>query len=87
MFLAGMNQQAVANTESVKTSVSNDHAKRSEQASPVQANDGDSVTISIEALERSSESSTEMDFKGDDSDAGQKQESSSVNASLIDVLA
>ncbi len=86
MFLAGMNQQAVANTETVK-SVSNDHAKRSEQASPAQASESDSVTISIEALERSSETGTEMDFKGGDSDAGQEQESSSVDTSLIDVLA
>ncbi len=86
MFLAGMNQQAVASTESVK-SVSHDHAKRSEQASPAQANESDSVTISIEALERSGEASTEMDFKGGDSNAGQEQESSSVDTSLIDVLA
>ncbi len=87
MFLAGMNQLAVAGTEVVKSLVSNDHSKKNEQALPAQVNSVDSVIISDKAVELSSETSTEMDFKSDDSGTNQKQEQPSGDETLINVLA
>ncbi len=87
MFLAGMNQLAVAGTEIVKSFVGDNQAKKSEGSSPIQINHIDSVTLSDKAVELSSETGTEMGFKEEDSEADQRQELSPTVATSINVLA
>ena len=87
MFLAGMNQLAVAGTEIVKSFVGDNQAKKSEENSLAQTNHIDSVTLSDKALELSSETGTEMDFQEENSGADQRQAPPSTLANLINVLA
>ncbi len=86
MFLAGMNQLAVAGTEVVKSFISDNHTKKSEGASSIQVNSIDSVTLSDKAVELSNETGTEMDFD-EDSGMDQKQEHPHTVATSINVLA
>jgi len=87
MFLAGMNQLAVAGTEIIKSFVGDNQAKKSEENSPIQINQIDSVTLSDKALELSSETGTEMDFQEKNSGADQRQTTPSIVANLINVFA
>ncbi len=87
MFLAGMNQLAVAGTEIVKSFVGDNQPKKSEENSLAQINHIDSVTLSDKALELSSETSTEMDFQEENSGTDQRQAPPSTLASLVNVLA
>ncbi len=87
MFLAGMNQLAVAGTEIVKSFVGENQAKKSEENSLAQINHIDSVTLSDKALELSSETSTEMDFQEENSGTDQRQAPPSTLANLVNVLA
>ena len=86
MFLAGMNQLAVAGTEIVRSFVSNNQTNNNEEASPIQTNSIDSVTLSNKAVELSSETGAEVDFK-EDTGTNQKQEMPSAATTLINVLA
>ncbi len=86
MFLAGMNQLAVAGTEVVKSFISDNHTKKSEGASSIQVNSIDSVTLSDKAVELANETNTEMDFD-EDSGTDQKQEHPHTVATSINVLA
>ena len=87
MFLAGMNQLAVAGTEVVKSLIGDNQTKKSEVDSSTQFNSIDSVTLSDKAVELSTATDTEMDFEEEDSGAGQRQELQSTVATLINVLA
>ena len=87
MFLAGMNQLAVAGTEIGKSFVGDNRAKKSEDNSNAQIKHIDSVTLSDKALELSSETGTEMDFQEENSGAYQRQAPPSTLANLINVLA
>ncbi len=87
MFLAGMNQLAVAGTEIVKSLVGDNQTKKSEENSSNQINYIDSVTLSDEAVELSSKTGTDMDFKDENSGADQRQELPSTVDTLINILA
>ncbi len=87
MFLAGMNQLAVAGTEIVKSFVGDNQAKKGEESPLSQINHIDSVTLSDKALELSSETSTEMDFQEENLGADQRQTPPSTLANLVNVLA
>ena len=86
MFLAGMNQLAIAGTEIVKSFIGDNHTKNNEVNSFNQGNNIDSVTLSEKAVQLSQETGTEMDFK-EDSDTNQREEEPSLVATLINVLA
>ncbi len=92
MFLAGMNQLAVAGTEVVKSFISDNHTKKNEDAASLQINSIDSVTLSDKAVELSSETGTEMEFEEEgsgeeDPEEGQSQEQTSTVATSINLLA
>ncbi len=87
MFLAGMNQLAVAGTEIVKSFISDNQTKKHDEASSIHINSIDSVTLSDKAVELSSEAGTEMDFNEKDPEADQIQELPTTVTNLVNVLA